>query len=89
MLLPGFLLLTVKRFAMGVNSTGTKSSTRRKAELARKQAELASITERRIAAELEALEAEDEDASRCSGESRDQLADRLAMIGLDADAGRR
>ena len=74
----------LQAFALDGNSTGNISSTRRKAELARKRAELASITEQRVAAELEALEAEDEAeaTSRCTDDSRDQLADRLAMIGL-------
>jgi hypothetical protein len=67
------------------DDSSQKSTASRRAEIARKKAEMLGIAEQRAKAEIEALEAEEEAASRHSGESVEQLSHRLAMIGLGSE----
>ena len=73
---------------MNSDASSTSSSRTRRADIARKRAELASIREERSIAELDAPEAEDEAASQCSRGSNsttEQRTDRLRRAGLSAD----
>ena len=63
----------------------SRSSTSRRLRVAQKKDELRAIKEQRAEAELEIIEAEEETVSRYSGQTDEELANRLAMVGLRGD----
>ena len=70
-----------------MDTSSSRSSRARKAEIARKRAELASIREEHTQAELDALEADDDDRSKSTNRSHEHRVDRLRRVGLLQDDG--
>ena len=71
-------------FSMRTGSSSTVSR-RRRADIANKKAELAAAREARLEAEVAAMEAEESlGGSRVTDASRDELAERLQLIGLES-----
>ena len=74
-------------FSMRTGTTSKSSNqSSRKLEVARKRAEIAAAKEARLRAELDLLEAESIEGSRITDQSRDELADRLNLIGAIVSA---